>query len=489
MISFRKKSCSEMACILNYVEQVTQGKSCACPCAENPIHIKVLEQMKRLVANEQKLSISAKRLLDIISAFSNFDVEMSYISSELAEFSEELAGVSESNLAIIQETTASMGQVAETIERTSQTLDELSKDSTELAKQNNQGQILLHEMLQLKDEVQNDSTTMKENIGQLVDLTKEVDRIVNSVQGIASQTNLLALNAAIEAARAGEMGKGFAVVAEEVRTLADDTKINLEGMKKFVSDIRKAASESQESLERSLNSTNSMGEKIDLVSKTVGNNINMLKGVISDIHEIDDSMQDVKGMAQEISNAMEATSRDAQRLTEMTQVIKVEAEKSTKLVNNVSDIDNQISAVVEDLFSGLHEGKRAITNEELLQVIEKARKAHLVWTEKLKNMVNTMKAEPLQTNDKKCAFGHFYHAIQIQHPKVKDLWNQIDSLHHQVHNNGIATIKAIKEERQEEANSLYQQEEADSKALIALLDKIKDVIKQMTNNQEYVFNR
>ena len=37
--------------------------------------------------------------------------------------------------------------------------------------------------------------------------------------------NLLALNASIEAARAGESGKGFAVVAEEVRKLAEDSKV------------------------------------------------------------------------------------------------------------------------------------------------------------------------------------------------------------------------------------------------------------------------
>lgn len=109
---------------------------------------------------------------------------------------------------------------AENVYKTSQLAYATAQETLQIAEE---GELLLDRTAKSSRDIASEVTQSSALIEQLLEESKQISAIVNTIRSIAEQTNLLALNAAIEAARAGENGRGFAVVADEVRNLAART--------------------------------------------------------------------------------------------------------------------------------------------------------------------------------------------------------------------------------------------------------------------------
>lgn len=477
--------CSKEAVLLTeYVNDYLMGRKVVKPILGDKNMQQLLTAIDMLVAQGSRMSESSKQVLTAVGSISSFDVKLGHMSTELMKFASSLFDLSESNLAVVEETTATISQVNDNIDAATDTLGGLATDSGILAEKNNESRDVLAEVAELKENVLADAQSLKKNMQELARLVNGIEDIVESVQQIATQTNLLSLNASIEAARAGEQGRGFAVVADEVRNLADSTKSQLEYMREFVTKIYEASQSGNQEMDRTLSSIGQMSEKIDNVSRTVGENIQMLRGVTDTVADINGRMQNIRQATLEVNKAMEQCSTDAEQLTDMTKEISEDAKESVAYAKTMAGIDDSLSDTVTYMYKGIDDGITMISNSDLHGVIGKAKEAHMAWIENLSDMVNNMKLNAIQTNPKKCVFGHFYYIIKVKHPAVADDWKSIADIHNKFHAQGQKAITAIETSNEKAAREALQATINLSDKLMLILDEVENKIKQLDAKNE-----
>ena len=206
-------------------------------------------------------------MLEISKTVQEESVKSSSLIGKLVETTNSVTGsmqeittASGMNANSIEEQNTMTATIQDAIEETS----ERSKQMVDIAMNSNDSiQENMRVMDELKDQAEQITNTnhdVTEAMTKLQDKTKEVEEIAGMILNISSQTNLLALNASIESARAGEAGRGFAVVAEQIRQLAEQTKIRRK-RSRITNELNANANDVVVSVEGSVQATEDQKEK------------------------------------------------------------------------------------------------------------------------------------------------------------------------------------------------------------------------------------
>ncbi|URZ04590.1 methyl-accepting chemotaxis protein [Clostridium felsineum] len=123
---------------------------------------------------------------------------------------------------------------------------------------------------------------LNDTIGDIAELSSEINNVTTFIKEIADQTKMLGLNASIEAARAGELGKGFGVVAAEIRKLSEESKSTVPKIKELTDKIISKVDECNEKSKNSLSSSKEQAAATEEITASV-QEINSMAETLNEI--------------------------------------------------------------------------------------------------------------------------------------------------------------------------------------------------------------
>ncbi len=433
-----------------------------------------LEQMyHRLIAGRTQFEEVLANILDSLMQISSLDLSLNHYSEILRKVSDSVSDATELIHSASNEAESIAKMVSVQHEELTNTIIDISEESSAVYQRIDEGQQELTDTKKLSDSTISASKEMQQDMNQLSEIISQMNNVIAGINAISSQTNLLALNASIEAARAGEAGKGFAVVADEIRQLADETQKLTASMGRSVADILNASAKSVESVDNTIESLETVTQKISHVWELNEDNRQRVEKITNNIsslaslsEEISSSIIELESRSTDINGQCGVLHEDMLQLREHGQNIYDLASPLERIESILDDSAKVMGTMSKDAFYKLEDHNFA-------GYIDKAISAHRNWLGNLERIVKERTILPLQVNDRKCGFGHFYYAIEPTKPEVMKLWKELGEKHKRFHNYGKQAIDALFEEDYSKAEKIYQEASRYSETLINDLEQMK----------------
>lgn len=379
------------------------------------------------------------------------------------------------------------GEVTNAHENLTNTIIEASEEASAVFKKIESGQEELTGIRELSTKTIVNSHEMKTDMENLLGIIDRMNEVIEGINSISSQTNLLALNASIEAARAGEAGKGFAVVADEIRQLAEQTKELTGNMGSFVEHIEEASQKSSGSVATTIDALGVINDKINSVWEI--NDVNQ-----KSVGQISESISSLAAVSEEISSSVNVLDTQISTMEEQCAALATDAgqleqinEEMGRAVKPMEEVEKELDTSMKLIGKMGQDAFYMFDNAVFEKSIKNAIEAHKNWLATLNNMKNQKMVLPLQLDDKRCGFGHFYYSMDPKNEEIRKIWDALENKHREFHGFGSKMIRALFDEDYSQAEKIYADAERFSKDLISDFEKLIAIVERLNKEKIKVF--
>jgi len=184
-------------------------------------------------------------------------------------------------------------------------------------------------------------------------------------------------------------------------------------------------------------------------------------------------MDEMANQSLNIQKQCEQQQEEAQKLLTIGANLKDASAPLQAVEKEIDDAAKMMGQMGQDVFYTLD-------NRVFTEQINKAIGAHQTWLSNLKSMIDRQEVIPVQVDDAKCGFGHFYNSVTPQNPEVRKIWSTIQEKHRKFHQFGKEAVDAVFREDYTKAKDVYRQAEEFSKGLVADLQQLERVVEGLT---------
>ncbi|MDJ0553684.1 MAG: methyl-accepting chemotaxis protein [Microcoleaceae cyanobacterium MO_207.B10] len=172
---------------------------------------------------------------------------------------------------------------------------------------------------------------------QLNEQSSEIENIISLVNQLSTQINILALNATIESIRANKDSQGFGVIANEIRSLAEKSRL-------YVGNISNLINEIQETIKTTVNSTNEGNHTATEAMQIVEEMAISFTGVTKAVKNVDFNNKQISFNTQQQAQALE-------QVVEAINIINNTAQENSQGITLVKDQIQKLELTLKNLLS------------------------------------------------------------------------------------------------------------------------------------------